>query len=48
MIFALLLAAQLTKLPQLLDAPPAVYPPIALRAVRRRTWPARWTRRARW
>jgi len=27
MIFALLLAAQLTKLPQLLDAPPAVYPP---------------------
>ena len=27
MIFALLLAAQLTKLPQLLEAPPAVYPP---------------------
>jgi TonB family protein len=27
MILALLLAAQLTKLPQLLDAPPAVYPP---------------------
>ncbi|HTO95489.1 MAG TPA: TonB family protein [Myxococcales bacterium] len=27
MIAALLLAAQLTKLPQLLDAPPAVYPP---------------------
>jgi TonB family protein len=27
MILALLLAAQLTKLPQLLDAPPAAYPP---------------------
>jgi len=27
MMFALLLAAQLTKLPQVLDAPPAVYPP---------------------
>jgi TonB family protein len=27
MIFALLLAAQLTKLPQLLEAPPATYPP---------------------
>src|SRR4051812_10785917 len=27
MIFALLLAAQVTRLPQLLEAPPAVYPP---------------------
>ena len=27
MMFALLLAAELTKLPQLLEAPPAVYPP---------------------
>jgi len=27
MMVALLLAAQLTRLPQLVDAPPAVYPP---------------------